>query len=80
MEEIANEIKETETKLAIAERESDITRQNTLLSYLVELQRKENLLLQQQAPAPANYLCISLSHFQRIFSISVFYLLLMNFI
>mmetsp|Transcript_14141 Transcript_14141/g.21092 ORF Transcript_14141/g.21092 Transcript_14141/m.21092 type:complete len:380 (-) Transcript_14141:109-1248(-) len=51
MEEVVNEIKETKTKLAIAEREGDITRRNTLESYLVELQRKENLLLQQQAPA-----------------------------
>jgi hypothetical protein len=61
MEEVVNEIKETKTKLAIAEREGDITRRNTLESYLVELQKKENLLLQQQiqqalpAPAPGNY-------------------------
>ena len=56
MEEVVNEIKDTKTKLAIAERESDITRRNTLESYLVELQRKENLLLQQQAAVQGNYL------------------------
>jgi len=55
MEEVVNEIRDTKTKLAIAERESDITRRNTLESYLVELQRKENLLLQQQAPVQGNY-------------------------
>jgi len=61
MEEVINEIKETKTKLAIAEREGDITRRNTLESYLVELHKKKNLLLQQQiqqalpAPAPGNY-------------------------
>ena len=45
MEEVVNEIKETKTKIAIAEREY------RLESYLVELQREKNLLLQQQASA-----------------------------
>ena len=61
MEEVVNDIKETKTKLAIAEREGDSTRRNSLESYLVELQKKKNLLLQHQiqqappAPSPSNY-------------------------
>ena len=82
MEEVVNEIKETKTKIVAAESNGDTSRRNTLESYLVELQREKNLLLQQQAQAPGNYpiLCISLSYFYRIFSMPVFYLLLMNFI
>jgi hypothetical protein len=56
MEEVADRIKVTEENLKIAEREGDITRRNTLesylvelQSYLVELQKKENLLLQQRS-------------------------------
>ena len=51
MEEVTNEIKETKAKLAIAERNGDAPCRDFLRTYLVELQRKENLLLQQQAPA-----------------------------
>eukprot|EP01035_Chromulina_nebulosa_P006005 gene6005-8135_t len=50
MEEVVNEIKETKTKLAIAEREGDIARRDRLETYLIELQIEKNLLLQQQAP------------------------------
>jgi len=53
MEEVVKEIKETKAKLAIAERDGDIARRNTLESYLVELQKEKYLLLQRQAPAPA---------------------------
>ena len=55
MEEVANEIKETKTKLAIAEKEGDVARRDRLEMLLVELQKGKNLLLQQQAPAPGNY-------------------------
>ena len=51
MEEVANEIKETKAKLAIAERNGDAPSRDFLRTYLIELQRKENLLLQQQASA-----------------------------
>ena len=51
MEEVADRIKVTEENLKIAEREGDIVRRNRLETYLIELQRKENLLLQKQAPA-----------------------------
>ena len=56
MEEVVNKIRVTEEKLATAERNGDTSRRDRLETYLVELQRKENLLLQQQAPAPGNYL------------------------
>ena len=42
------DIKETKEKIAAAEREGDIVRRDRLETYLIELQRKENLLLQQQ--------------------------------
>ena len=62
MEEVVNEIRDTKTKLAIAEREGDASSRDFLRTYLVELQKKENLLLQQQiqqappATQPGNYL------------------------
>jgi hypothetical protein len=58
MEEVVHKISVTEAKIAAAESNGDIARRNTLESYLIELQKKENLLLQQlqQAPAPGNYL------------------------
>ena len=51
MKEVCNEIKETKAKIAVAESNGDIARRNTLDSYLVELQREKNLLLQQQFSA-----------------------------
>ena len=48
MEEVNNKIKETEVKIAAAERIGDVTRINTLESLLVELHRSKNFLLQQQ--------------------------------
>jgi hypothetical protein len=89
MEEVVNEIKGTKTRLAIAEREGDIARRNTLESYLVELQKKENLLLQQQiqqAPPPAqgnylhpvNFIELFLSHIFHIcilFAVDEFHLM-----
>ena len=39
---------ESKAKIAAAEREGDIVRRDRLETYLIELQRKENLLLQQQ--------------------------------
>ena len=48
MEDVANKIKETEVKIAAAERIGDVTRINTLESLLVELHRSKNFLLQQQ--------------------------------
>ena len=40
------EVWKTEAKIAFAESNGDIARRNTLESYLVELQREKNLLLQ----------------------------------
>jgi hypothetical protein len=48
MEEVTNKIKETEVKIAAAERIGDVTRINTLESLFVELHRSKNFLLQQQ--------------------------------
>ena len=58
MEEVAKKIRLAEENLKIAETEGDIARRDRLEMYLIELQRKENLLLEQQAPpapAPGNY-------------------------
>ena len=51
MEKVVDKIRVTEENLKTAEREGDIARRDRLETYLIELQRKENLLLQQQSPA-----------------------------
>ena len=59
MEEVVHKISVTEAKIAAAESNGDIARRNTLESYLIELQREKNLLLQQQAPpTQGNYLIL----------------------
>ena len=74
-----DKIRVTEEKLAIAVREGDASSRDFLRTYLVELQKKENLLLQQQiqqaprATQPGNYLhpvnfIVLLPSFHRIFT------------
>ena len=60
MEEVVHKISVTEERLRSAEREGgDITSRDFLRTYLIELQREKNLLLQQQAPVqPGNYLIL----------------------
>ena len=53
--EVERDIKETKANIAVAEGEGDIGRRDRLETYLIELQRKENLLLQQQQlPTPTD--------------------------
>ena len=61
MDEVIHKISVTEAKIEVAELNGEIDRRNNLETYLVELQRNKNILLQQQAPAapaPGNYLIL----------------------
>ena len=58
MDEVVHKIRVTEAKIAAAERTGDSARLIILETYLVELQKEVNFLLQQQAPAPGNYLIL----------------------
>ena len=85
MEEVGNEIKETKTKLAIAEMKGDLSSRDFLRTYLIQIQQKENLLLQQQiqqasaAPGNISIPCIPLSYIA-YFPYLYFILRLINFI
>eukprot|EP00597_Dinobryon_sp_UTEXLB2267_P005808 CAMPEP_0170065514 /NCGR_PEP_ID=MMETSP0019_2-20121128/5567_1 /TAXON_ID=98059 /ORGANISM="Dinobryon sp., Strain UTEXLB2267" /LENGTH=107 /DNA_ID=CAMNT_0010272391 /DNA_START=61 /DNA_END=381 /DNA_ORIENTATION=+ len=52
MDEVVHKIRVTEESLRSAEREGDISSRDFFRTYLIELQREKNLLLQQQAPPP----------------------------
>ena len=62
MEDVVNKIRVTEESLRNAEREGDTASRDFFRTYLIELQKKENLLLQQQIqqapPVQGNYLML----------------------
>lgn len=73
MEEVVYEIRVTEANLKIAGRDGDASSRDFLRTYLIELQKIKNLLLQQQRmqlasaqsgnyPVPLNFLVLFPSH------------------
>jgi uncharacterized membrane protein (DUF106 family) len=60
MEKVQNEIEDTKRKIEVAERGGDTKRRDRLEDYLIELQRKENILLSAAAGnSSVEFLCFT---------------------